>query len=869
MKKIFAIFLTICLMAGMLCTTAFAAGDSEGGTVLGIRMQEKDGDILSFGEYSYFDSFDDGWNEAIGLALDEEFMEKNEYERVVVDIYADLTADDGWFTDDYLQGEGFSKHTIYVPEDVKVTLNLNGHTIDRAMTDWDSAGHVIYVDEGADLIINDGTITGGWSSSNAGCIHVPYKANVTLNNVNIVGNTADDADGGGIALYGGSTLTMNGGSFRDNFLTGWTTGDCGGALYVDKSTAILNGVEFKNNISDFDDTYGTAIYAINSNVTMDNCTFEGNGLNPSRDVYYQSIIYSKYSTLTVKNSTFKNNRAGSLFSLYDTTLTTIASEFTGSTDTDYFVRVISGCDASLYFTDTNFTDNEACVIRTDSSGLSEDSFFRNCTFKNTKDAGGVAFANYYSPITFYDCDMDDTVINTTIKMINSTVPEGVAAIGVRGMLADGTVAFAEYYGGIDYGWTYAIKTAMTNEYDRIVVDLYEDWLAYDDGQFTKSFYNDAGFNWDAIHIPENVRITINLNGHKIDRHLADTEKNGEVMHIDTNADVIISDGTITGGHSNNGAGGIHINDGANVTLNNVSVSGNIVENDDGAAIAVYDGATLTMNGGKIENNLVFNTEFFFGHSYGAIYLSDASAVLNGVEILHNRLSGYHTSRGVAIYLDDSNLVMKNCNVTDNGHKETVGADSIICVEGSASTLDITGCKFENNGTPGYVGAVLIDIDEGTLKMKDSYCINNSSSRVLSCDDALIDVTNTHFEGNIATVFFGTATGESKFDSCTFVNNNTSNKYYIFYFEEGNQLEFTNCDLGDSSFNDRSRATFNGKAVGSIFGEGSLTMIVALVALVAAGAAIFVSISVKKSVAAAPKDDDAEAEDAEAEETTEE
>ena len=80
----------------------------------------------------------------------------------------------------------------------------------------------------------------------------------------------------------------------------------------------------------------------------------------------------------------------------------------------------------------------------------------------------------------------------------------------------------------------------------------------------------------------------------------------------------------------------------------------------------------------------------------------------------------------------------------------------------------------------------------------------------------------------------------------------------FFFKEGNQLEFTNCDLGNSTFNDRSRATFDGAVgAGSIFGEGSLAMIVSFVALIASAAAIVVNVSSKKKVLPAAANNEAE------------
>ena len=148
----------------------------------------------------------------------------------------------------------------------------------------------------------------------------------------------------------------------------------------------------------------------------------------------------------------------------------------------------------------------------------------------------------------------------------------------------------------------AIEDAMTGKYDRIVVVLYTDWNAVN-GEFCNF---GEGFDYDAIFFPANVRVTLNMNGHKINRGMTTWEYNGEVMCVNNNADVIINDGTITGGWSSNGAGGIHIHDGAKVTLNNVNVVGNKADDDDGAGIAVYDGATLIMNGGSLKNNIVID-----------------------------------------------------------------------------------------------------------------------------------------------------------------------------------------------------------------------------------------------------------------------
>ena len=180
---------------------------------------------------------------------------------------------------------------------------------------------------------------------------------------------------------------------------------------------------------------------------------------------------------------------------------------------------------------------------------------------------------------------------------------------VSALKKDGSLEFIADYTVHEEGWEAAIdlaedhKTMRRNDYDRVVVDMYADWNAVN-GEFTEHWLNGDGFNWDAILVPADVRVTLNLNEYTINRGLTEYELNGEVMFIDEDADVIINNGTVTGGWSYNGAGGIHVDDGANVTLNNVHVVGNTVTNDQGAAIALYDGSTLTMNDGSLSNNVL-------------------------------------------------------------------------------------------------------------------------------------------------------------------------------------------------------------------------------------------------------------------------
>ena len=384
--------------------------------------------------------------------------------------------------------------------------------------------------------------------------------------------------------------------------------------------------------------------------------------------------------------------------------------------------------------------------------------------------------------------------------------EGVV-LRVSALKRDDTTVVIKDYTAFEDGWNAAMELASnskemnTNDYARVVVDIYADWNANKDGEFTEDFFNGKGFNWDAIYFPPNVRMTLNLNGYTVNRGLTEWEYNGEVMYIDKRADVIINDGTITGGFSCNGAGGIHINDGANVTLNNVNVVGNSTDDDDGAGIAVYDGATLTMNGGTIVGNKASGSSVG-----GGIYVNSANATLNDVLISDNVLSsnvagvGYWAT-GAGCCVSRGTLTLNRCTVKDN-HSDRYGGGLALMYSGD---LIVNNCTVTGNSA-GIDGSAIAIIEEGN-------CLVDSS-----------DVTG---------------------------NENT--KYNSIFYVQWGTLQFSNTEYdpqiscwadGEVLFADVSETPVT---TGSIFGEGSLAMIVALLALISSGVCIFLIVDMKKKL----------------------
>ena len=846
MKKLFAIILTICLLASVLCLPALAE-DHDICVVSGLKA---DGTSEKIAEYNDFVS---GWNTVATLAADHEWMETRGYDRIAMDLYADWVAPGGEFCDD---GDGFSYDAIYVPENARVTLNLHGNTINRAMTEWEYNGEVMFIDENADVIINDGTIKGGWSCNGAGGIHVIDKAMLTLNNVHIVGNTADDDDGAGIALRDGATLVMNGGSFRDNRLIGTTAYSYGGAIDVSDSTAVFNNVEFKNNLSDSDNRYGAAIAADDSDVTMNGCTFEGNGLAPSDDSTRDdlSVIYANRSKFTVKDSTFNNNRAAFLFRLDSASLLMNSSVFNGISDTEYLLRANNS--SGLFITDTVFSNNNSYVVSSAGSAndIVENSFFRNCTFNKTISTKGSV--NYlYRAITFFDCSYTDFKVDplykSYIKVSNTPVSAQEGVITVRGINADGTTAFTEYYKDFEGGWSAASDWAKTKAYDYIAVDLHDDWNSKEMG---------------AISILENTRMVLNLNGHTINRNRTVGWSNGEVICVGPNASVTINDGTIKGGYSMNGAGGIHINDNATVVLNDVHLEENTAEGSNGSAIAVYDGATLLMNGGSISENFMhvggdyISGEIPIRFPYGTLYVNDATATLNNVTI-----SGNYTfnadAEGLAIYADDSTVTLNACVVSGNA-KRSDYAESVIA--GYDSKLIVKDTDFTDNGAVSDDSAIdpshLFYLDDSSLTMEGGKITGNNADVLFGFEDSMGDIKNVTITDN-ASLVLNVDNGSQKvtMTECA-LGNNAPVKYEAdVIVDTKGTLAMNDCTLGDTTFEDKSMV----EGVGSMIGEGSLTNILVIISLASSAVSIclFVTLYKKKAVPVAVNNA-AEAEDKE-------
>ena len=843
MKKILAIIMAIGMLASVLCVPAFAADNAPApDIVLRISAFSGYGDTLVIGDY---DNFVAGWNEAMIHASNPRV------DRIIVDIYTDWVAKDGKFIDG--KGYGFDNDTIYIPEEAKLMLNLNGHTINRGLTEDEGDGEVIFINDDADVIINNGTITGGYSNSEGGGLYIEGGANVTLNDVHIVGNKVHNDDGAGIYMYGGSNLTVNGGSFENNTTNGngWAT-YYGGAVYVEEGTVKFNNVVFKNNQCKDD---GAAIYAYKSKVMIDGCTFDGNNAQ-------SSIVYGENSEFHVGKSNFINNNSNYLFELDSTSLSAYGSVFKNN-DHSYIIMAEHDNWITIYG-GTEFTDNNACVMYATQDGVNVNSYFGHCTFNNNyrakdhNDEPAGSFCGDFINMIFSDCDLGNSDLNyaENVSIQYTDLSSDDIKIGVSLYIDDFTA-----YQRFDLGWEDAMKYVKDDRVKSVTITLYADWNA-ENGVFGTL---DNGFKNNTLYIPEDQIVTLNLNGHTINRGLTEDMDDGEVIHVDSGAHLIINDGTITGGFSNSGAGGIYIESGANVTLNNVNIDGNKVKNDDGAGIGVYGGATLTMNGGSISNNVMIR-DFSADVYGGGIYVEDSTATLTDVVIKNNSYDSGSADEmyGSAVYSTDSKVTLINCTVEGNGvTKDDSDYYCTSTIYAEDSTLVIENTSFIGNGSKNiwqrseysddYRASTVISANDTDLTMSGGKFTDNNQVFLLSLLDSVVTVDGVDFTGNksLALSVYVACSAPSTFSNCKFDAGSTYREFdYDFQFKSKNEdITFVDCDFGKATFSDKNAVKFDGgnvsNVIGSIFGEGSLALIVASVALIASIASIIVNVTERK------------------------
>jgi hypothetical protein len=259
-----------------------------------------------------------------------------------------------------------------------ITLDLNGFTLDRNMSDASLLGSVVFVASGASLTVCDsgadktGTITGGYANKGGAFLN---EGTLTIEDCVISGNHtnhANDENRGG-AIYNNGTLTMTGSAIShcdgddagaifntaDGVVTltgvtisGNTSVNHGGGAIVNNGALALTGCTLTGNTSRSD---GGAIWtnAGNKTVTITNTTISGNATENTDT--RGGAIYIASGSVTVTGGTIAGNTAkdgGAVYNAAGGTLdmngVSVHSNRSalrgGGAITNYGTAALTGCD---------------------------------------------------------------------------------------------------------------------------------------------------------------------------------------------------------------------------------------------------------------------------------------------------------------------------------------------------------------------------------------------------------------------------------------------------------------------------------------------------------------------------------------------
>ena len=254
------------------------------------------------------------------------------------------------------------------------------------------------------------------------------------------------------------------------------------------------------------------------------------------------------------------------------------------------------------------------------------------------------------------------------------------------------------------------------------------------------FGADINLSNSTLSINEGLTVTIDMNGHKLDRKLTKRgEGGGQVITVREGATLNLSNGTLAGGWG--GAGGALVNEGGTVELTDVICSNNVA-NDRGGGICNREGGTLTMTGGAITNN---------------------------------RSNDHSGAKGGGGFFNEENATATLTNVTITGNEAKVCGGGGICNFG---TLTLDGCTIQNNAAITNGGGIW---QEGTLNVQGANIVtgnttvDNKPNNLFLKKGALLTVTGSlagstilvDMESGAGTFTSGYNTHNSGVDPATF------------------------------------------------------------------------------------------------------
>ncbi len=612
-----------------------------------------------------------------------------------------------------LNGDEYTAEgTISISSGSKVTIEGNGKTINGQKQ------YQIFTVNG-ELILKNLNLINGKSDYYGGAISNYGK--LTIINCTFTQNNANGDYGYGGAIYAenGATVNINNTQFNQNTATGTYEG-YGGAIYANAySTVNINNTTFTQNNADD----GGAIYANQySTVNINNTTFTQNNADDGGAIYASSG-----STVNINNTTFTQNNAngdygyGGAICNYGTVII-MGSELTDNT---------AKYGGAIY--------NQADTLTLVDSKLQNDGLSIFSGYLDVVHIGGyIAFVTTQvfdiSVLPAVDVDLVEIQLSNGdgytgevwVNVTNSTFNQ-IVKVNLKNGEGSGTINLPignKYNATINTIQGHSINP-QTQEFTTIhetsFTALYNNITNSQDDTLTLThdyIYDNRTDTNLKTGIPINKTITINGNGHTINGN-----NTARIFKITNNAQVTITNITLTQGQGQNDGpydyivgGAIYATDNCNITITDSKITQNNADND-GGAIFADDNSQININNTNITQN---NADYG-----GAIYAYDNSQInINNTNITHNNAN----NNGGAIRAYNSQINITHTNINNNNATRDGGA----IYATSNSQVNISYTSFIKNtakGTDTYDGGGAIYVASNSIMVvSSSLFMNNTASK---------------------------------------------------------------------------------------------------------------------------------------------
>ena len=598
-------------------------------------------------------------------------------------------------------GDNFYLGGLYVPAGKSVTLDLNGHTLDRNSLrkafDYDSDNGSSVIEVRGKLTIQDsaigGTITGGYGNYDSagvlygGGVRLMDGAELILNGGTITGNgeilRGYILSGGGVSVGNRSRFEMNGGKISGNLAS------TGGALCVNSGAMFaMNGGTITDNTADDGFIDGVLVWdnstlAINGGDTGLMGCHKGSPYN--KNVYYVAGISSWMSIVELSLANPESQVVALLRSQWTANSTHSFGTGTGFSEG----RIYIPAGANILLDLNGYTINRGLTSMIENGNVFYVKGALEITDTSISKDGKITGGNTNfrgGGIWVYD--------KGSLTLSGGTITGNTAGLAGGVYCADGTFimnggAISDNTALYEGGGAYCLKSTFI----------------MNDGKIT----GNSGSYGGALHLNAD---TVIINGGEISGNVSTVSGGGISMNGSTA--FTMTGGKIFGNTASAGGGGIYATTNSVLEITggviggSTEAEGNTAQQEGGGVYLIA--STLIMNGGAINGNTASD-------GGGGISSSGCTIELNAGTISNN--SGPNGG-GIRLY---GTMTMTGGTISGNA----AGSGGGICL-GSTSHLQIYGGEISDNTATNNGGGITL-FNDNTFTMYGGTISGNTANSI--------------------------------------------------------------------------------------------------------------------------------------------